>query len=131
MKGFAAEDYRRRHQNISGTLVLGAGDGDQTLVAAKTGFTVFIQLVSFYVTTDAAESLAFQNSDGTRKIFEVTASPGDEVLWQAAFGARGVSLGEALGFVANVSAAGLAGIIVWEGYRAMTGVMSEADFKAV
>lgn len=124
MRGLAAEDYRRRHQDISGQLALTAAMTDQTLVAAKTGFTVFIQMISFYVTTDAAQSLAFENSDSSLKFFEVTTSPGDETLWQANFGARGVSLGEGLGFLANVSAAGLAGLIVWEGYRALTGVVT-------
>lgn len=123
----AAEDYRRIYKDISGHLALAAADGDATLVTGKTGFTIFIQRVQFYVTTDAAQSLSFEDSNGTpRKIFEVTTSPGDETLWAAEFGAKGIPLTEAKDFVANVSAAGLAGQIVWNGYIRQTATLSAA-----
>lgn len=121
----AAADYRRIYKDISGSLALAATDGDQTLVTGKTGFTIFIQRVSFYVTTDAAQSLAFEDNNGTaKKVFEVPTSPGDETLWGAEFGARGIPLTEGKNFVANVSAAGLAGQIVWEGYLRQTSAIS-------
>lgn len=119
-----AAGYREFYQDISGSLTVAAGTGDTTLVTVKDAYhTIFIQRIVGYVTTDAAQSMAFEDSAGTpKKIFELTASPGDETRWEFFGGERGEPLTEGKNFVMNVSAAGLAGNVTWEGYQKLTAV---------
>ncbi len=121
-----AADYRCFYQDISGNLTVAAATGDTTLVTAKDIYhTIFIQRIIVYVTTDAAQSASFVDSNGTpKKIAEVTTSPGDETRWDFDFGDAGVPLTEGKNFVLDVSAAGLAGIVTWEGYSKLTAVTS-------
>lgn len=124
MTNKSAEGYRRHYQDISGDTTLAAAGGDATLVTVKDQYhTLYIQRIVVYFTTDAAQSAAFEDSNSTpKKIFECTTSPGDETRWEAFFGERGVSLTEGKNFVLNVSAAGLAAHIEWEGYQKLTAV---------
>lgn len=122
MTNKTADGYRRQYQDISGQLTITAATGDTTLVTVKDIYhTLFIQRIVIYFTTDAAQSAAFEDSNGF-KIFEATTSPGDETRWESFYGERGVALTEGKNFVLNVSAAGLAGTIVWEGYQKLTAV---------
>jgi len=120
----SADGYRRFYQDISGSLAVTASTGDTTLVTAKNAsHTIYIQRIIVYITTDAAQSMSFEDSNGTpKKIAEVTSSPGDETRWDFWFGDQGVPLTEGKNFVLNVSAAGLAGHIEWEGYQKLTAV---------
>jgi hypothetical protein len=120
----SADGYRRFYQDISGELAVAAGTGDTTLVTVKDIYhTIYIQRIVVYVTTDAAQSASFEDSNGTaKKIAEVTTSPGDETRWDFWYGDRGVPLTEGKNFVLNVSAAGLAGQITWEGYSKLTAI---------
>ena len=115
-----AQDYRRLYEDISGKLIVAADTGDTTLVAAKTGQTIYIQRIIFYVTTDAAQSMSFE--DGTLQIANIPASPGDDTRWDFDFGDVGIPLTESAAFLMNVRAAGLAGNLVWEGYQKCTAV---------
>lgn len=121
-----AADYRRIYKNISGSLDVAAATGDTTLVTVgNTKSTIYIQGIVFYVTTDAAQSMSFEDSNSSaKKIFEIPASPGDETLWGTPdmFGAEGIPLTEGKNFVMNVSAAGLAGQLKWYGYEKRTAV---------
>lgn len=118
----SAADYRSQYTDISGTATVAASDGDATLVTAKTGWTIFVQRIIAYITTDAAQSASFEDSNSPAKqIAEIPASPGDNTRWDFDFGARGVPLTEAKNFVLNVSAAGLAMHIEYEGYMKQTG----------
>jgi hypothetical protein len=121
-----AEGYRRFYQDISGNLTIVAGTGDTTLVTVRNAnSTIFIQRIVVYITTDAAQSAAFEDSNGTaKKIAEVTTSPGDETRWEFFFGDRGEPLTEGKNFVLNVSAAGLAANISWEGYSKITSAVA-------
>jgi hypothetical protein len=119
--------YRTTYRDISGALALTAATGDTTLVSNAsanglgTGWTLFIQRIIVWVSTDAAQSMSFEDDNGTpRQIAEVTTSPGDSTRWDFDYGDRGVPLTEAKDFELNVSAAGLAGMIVWEGYARRT-----------
>ena len=116
--------YREFYQDISGNLTVAAATGDTTLVTVKDIYhTIFIQRIIVYITTDAAQSASFEDSNATpKKIAEVTTSPGDETRWEFFYGDRGVPLTEGKNFVLNVSAAGLAGIVTWEGYSKLTAV---------
>lgn len=118
MTNKSAEGYRRTNTDISGDLVVTITTGDTTLVTVKNAnTTLFIQRIIVYVNVDAAQSWSFEDSNGTpKKIAEVTISPGDETRWDFDFGDKGIPLTEGMNFVLNVSAAGLGGNIVWEGY---------------
>ena len=113
----SAEWYRSQYTNISGNGTLAAGGGDATLTSGKTGWTIYIQRIIAYITTDAAQSASFEDDNGTPKqIANIPASPGDDTRWDFDFGAAGVPLTEAKDFELNVSAAGLAMHFEWEGY---------------
>lgn len=121
-----AEGYRRFYQDVSGSYVLAAAAGDATLVTVKDIYhTLFIQRIVVYVNTSAAQSISFEDSNGTPKeIAEVTTSPGAETRWEFFYGERGVPLTEGKNFVLDVSAAGLGANIEWEGYQKLTAVTS-------
>lgn len=119
-----AAGYRKHYQDISGDTVVAVGTGDTTLVTVKDIYhTIYIQRIVAYINTDAAQSWSFEDSNGTPKeIAQVTTSPGDETRWDFDFGDRGVPLTEGKNFVLDVSAAGLGGNVVWEGYQKLTAV---------
>ena len=129
MSFLSADGYRRFFQDVSGQLVFTASTDDTTLVTVKsTGHTLFIQRIIVYITTDAAQSMVFEDSNsGPRKVAEVPASPGDETRWDFDFGDRGFGLTEGKNFVMNVSAAGLAGHLEWYGYQKLTGVVAASS----
>ena len=119
----SAEWYRTQYTDISDDGILAAGGGDATLVSGKTGWTIFIQRIIAYITTDAAQSASFEDDTATPiQVANIPASPGDDTRWDFDFGARGKPLGESKDFELNVSAAGLAMHFEWEGYMRQTGV---------
>lgn len=123
----AAAALRRIYTDISGTLTATTSTDDTTLVAAKASHTVWIQRVIVYITTDAAQSWAFEDSNGSAKaVCKVTTSPGVDTRWDFDFGDAGVPLTEGKGFVLNVSGTGLAGHIEWYGYRKLTAANVDA-----
>lgn len=122
--------YRQIYNDISGSLVVLASDGDATLVTAKIptagsgegNYTIFIQRIFVWITTSAAQNMSFEDSSaGGFRIANIPATPGADTKWSFDFGSRGVPLTEKKNFLMNVSAAGLAGHIEWEGYTKMTG----------
>lgn len=118
----SAHGYRKHFQDISGALPITTTTDDTTLVTVRNAnTTIFIQRIAFYVTTDAAQSMVFEDSNGTpRKVAEIPTSPGDESPWIFDFGDRGMPLTEGKNFVMNVSAIGLAGHLEWDGYSRLT-----------
>ncbi len=118
-----AAGYRSFYTDVSMNTVVAAAGGDQTLISigARTSWTIFVQRIIVYITTDAAQSWSFEDDNGTpKKIAEVTASPGDETRWDFDFGPIGVPLTEGKDLELNVSAAGLAGHIEVYAYRKLT-----------
>lgn len=113
-----AADYRSFYTDISGSHVLATGAGDATLVSVRnSAYQIFIQRIVVWITTDAAQSMSFEDDNSPAKqIFEVTTSPGDSTRWEAVYGERGVPLTLGKDFELNVSAAGLGANIEWEGY---------------
>lgn len=121
-----AADFRRWNMDVSGSLIVAAATGDTTLVTVRNAnSTLFIQRIVFYVTTDAAQSIAFVDSNGTPVgAAKVTTSPGVDTRWEFTFGERGMPLTEGKNFVMDVSAAGLAGNLEWEGYSRLTSAVA-------
>jgi len=127
MSARSAEHYRKIYEDISGELTLAAADGDATLVTVRNAsYTIFIQRIVFAVTTDAIQSCTFEGTGGTPIIFGIVTSPGIGVR-EVNFGAEGVPLDEGDNFLLDVSAAGLAGQIAWEGYQRLTAIISASS----
>ena len=122
----AARRARTFHRSISGSATYAASDTTATLVTVRNAnSTIYIQRVIAYITTDAAQSWTFQDSNGTPVVVcAVTTSPGVNTRWDFDFGPRGKPLTEGKNFVISMSAAGLAGHIEWEGYSKITTAMA-------
>jgi hypothetical protein len=122
MVGDAYVGARLNATDISGSLTAVAATDDQTLVTARNASTtIFIQRVIVYITTDAAQSWAFTDSNGTPvPVCKVTTSPGVDTRWDFDFGPRGMPLTVGKNFLLNMSAAGLAGTVNWYGYSKLT-----------
>ncbi len=121
-----AQWYRTRNQDISGSLIVAATDDDQTLVTVRNAnSTIYIQHIIVYITTNAAQSWSFEDSNSSaRKIAKVTTSPGVDTRWDFWLGDAGIPLTEGKNFLLNMSAAGLAGNVEWEGYSRLTSPMA-------
>ena len=96
-----------------------------TLIAAKTNFTIYVQRIIVWITTDAAQSWSFQDSTTAKQCAEVPSSPGDSTRWDFDFGARGFPLTESEGLTNTMSAAGLAGTVVVEAYQKLTALTAD------
>jgi hypothetical protein len=118
---------RRNALDISGSLTAVAATDDQTLVTVRnTSTTIYIQRVVVYITTDAAQSWAFTDSNGTPvPVCKVTTSPGVDTRWDFDFGPKGMPLTQGKNFLLNMSAAGLAGTVNWYGYSRLTAPMAQ------
>ena len=121
--------FRKTYEDISGDLAVAAATGDSTLVTVRnTSHTVYVQRIIFYVTTDAAQSMSFEDSNSTPKqVANIPASPGDDTRWDFDFGEEGIPLTEGKNFLMNVSAAGLAGNLKWYGYQRITAAVAAAS----
>ena len=117
-------DFRRYYQDVSLTTVVGAADDlsstARSLIAAKTGWQIFVQRILVAVTTDNAATLTFRDTAGTPVPVAATdASPGEgPIAWD--FGAKGFALTADKGLELANSAAGLAASITVEAYRRRT-----------
>lgn len=115
-----AADYRRWNRDLSGSSTFAAAATTTTLSTARnTASTIYIQRIIVYITTDAAQSWAFEDSSGKR-VCQVPTSPGVNTRWEFFFGSIGIPLTEGANFVLTMSAAGLAGSVEWEGYARLT-----------
>jgi len=117
MNGY--EKFSKVYPSASGQLDFTTAQTTATLKSVKsTSHTIYIQRIIVWIKTDAAQSLAFQDSNATPKeIAKVTTSPGADTRWDFDFGDRGVALTAGKDFKAVFSAAGLAGTIVFFGYQ--------------
>jgi hypothetical protein len=90
-----------------------------TLTTAKSSaHTIFVQRIIVWIKTDAAQSITFQDNNGTPVIIaKVTTSPGADTRWDFDFGMKGVPLTLGKNLTATFSAAGLAGHMEIYGYQ--------------
>lgn len=101
--------------------MVAASDGTTNeLIPAKTGYTTYVTLIAVAITTDAAQTLTFQDDASTPVVIAKTkASPGiGPILFE--YGEDGTPLTAEKALDLNISAAGLAGRIHVEGYRRRT-----------
>lgn len=120
---------RKQNTDVSGKLVATTATDDTTLVTAKNAnTTIYVQRVVVYITTDAAQSWSFEDSNGSAlKVCKVTTSPGVDTRWDFDFGPTGMPLTEGKNFLLNVSAVGLAGNIEYYGYQKLSSTVAMAS----
>lgn len=89
-------DYARKriiYQDASGNLTFAATDGTKTLIAAKTGYTIYVQRIIVSITTSAAQTITFQDNAGTPVVLnQIPANPGQYTRWDFDFGPEGYPL---------------------------------------
>lgn len=113
-------DYlRKAYRDASGTLTFAATDTTTTLETAKsTAYTIFIQHITVYIKTDAAQTITFNDSAASPlELAKTDSSPGAGTIYQFPFPGHGFPLTLGKNLVATFSAAGLAGNIEWVGYQ--------------
>lgn len=117
-----AEGYRRTHRDVSTELTVLATTGDTVLITATSAsHTIYVQRVIGYITTDAAQSIAFQDTASTPVVIAtITTSPGDETRWDFDYGDEGWALTAGTNLNMNVSATGLAGNVKVYAYQRIT-----------
>ena len=106
--------------DVSCSTTLTAASTDTTLITAKTSYTIYVQRIVAWISTDAAQSWSFEDTTTGKQIGEIPASPGDSTRWDFDYGAEGIPLTVSEGLEVDVSAAGLAGTIVVEAYQKLT-----------
>lgn len=114
---------RQQYTDVSGQTTIATTDtGTVTLATGKTGWTIYVQRLSVTITTTAAETLTFKDSNGTPKpIVATDTNPGANTQYVWDFGPEGVSLTQAKNFVVAISGAGLAAHIEFSAYLRQTG----------
>ena len=121
--GVFPDSYRVQFEDVSADYnLLAADSSDPTLIAAKAGFTTYVQAIIVNVTTDNAATLTFQDTADTPVVIHVTpASPGlGPIDTTVDFGPGGKALTASKGLSMVTSAAGLAAAIVVYAYRRQT-----------
>lgn len=121
-----SEPYRRNrtfYQDVSGTLNVLAATDDTTLITVNTNHTMFLQKIHIEVTAGAAaRTWTFKDSAGTPVLLVPSIDASAIAHFDFDFGPDGVPLTEEKNFLLDVSSAGSAGWISWEGYKKRTKV---------
>ena len=115
--------YQRSGRSRNNSLKFNAfTTGSQTLVTALDATrTIYVQQLVVVYTTDAAQSVTFQDSAGVPFQVElIPASPGVGTRWEFVFTPKGVPLTLGKNLVAVFSGAGPAGHIEWMTYQTPT-----------
>lgn len=126
----SAESLRRFYRGFNDNTVAVAGaDPSATLVAAKTGHTIFVQRLQVVLTTTAAQSWTFRDTAATPVVLAVlpnSSTVGRHLLVDSE---QGIPLTEGKALDLAASAAGLAGQIEIEGYWKQTAPLSVDSAK--
>lgn len=98
----------------------------EDVVAVKNlNYTIYVQRIMLSVTTDAAQSLTFQDDAGTPVVIgKSAASPGLGIEVVADFGPEGFALTTAKNLDIVISGAGLGCVYVIEAYQKQTVALS-------
>ena len=116
--------YRATYGDKSTTGTVAAADTatiDNLVAPRNTKWTVFIQRILLAVTTDAAQTLTFQDDAGTPVVIGKSKSaPGLGVFVVADYGPKGIALTEGKNLDVVISGAGLGCKISVEAYQKLT-----------
>ena len=114
------EPYRRQrtyYQDVSDNLSVAAGTDDTTLVTVKSGNTIFLQKAHIQITgASAGKTWQLTDSDGLQLTGPFPTDT-DGSHYDMDFGPIGVKLTAGKNLLLDVSAAGAAGQVTWEGYQ--------------
>jgi len=124
--------YRNHFTNKHGQLQVLAATDDTTLITPKTtSHQIFLQKLYISITTYAAQTWTFQDSTGTPVPNGLISIPGAAVALNSEsstividFGPEGYAIPVGKNLVLNVSAAGAAGVIVWDAYEKLGAVIN-------
>lgn len=98
---------RNHYRDVTTNWSVGTADtGTAVKIAGKTGFTLFIQLVTMYVETSAAQSYILRSEDDAIEIGRVPNSTTVGTLVRYEWGEEGKPLAEGQGLEAVISGAG-------------------------
>lgn len=117
-------NYRQFFKDKSATGVIAAADSSTIgdfIAPRNSNYTIYVQRILFNVTTDAAQSLTFQDDAGSPVVIgKSKASPGLGLHVVADYGAQGKPLTAGKNLDIAISGAGLAGVYVVEAYEKLT-----------
>ncbi len=132
MQGYANQEQDTVHRKaVANVVVLAATTAAAVaLIAARTGFTVYIQKIVISVTTTAAQTVILADSAGTPVVVAgLAASPAlGPYTWD--FGPEGTPLTADTGLTYTLSAAGLAMRIHVQAYYKQTTALTVAAHAA-
>lgn len=115
--------FQRSGRGRNSNLVVATGDtGTKTLITSRGAtYKIFVQRIVVTIQTDAAQTITFQDSNGSPVFIEkIPASPGANTRWEFYFGPKGKPLTLGANLVAVLSAAGLGAQIEWNCYETPT-----------
>lgn len=111
------KSLRKTYFGADGHLTFTAAQTTATIETVKSSsHTMHVQRIIVWISTDAAQSLTFQDTSA-KVIAKIPASPGVDTRWDFDFGDIGVPLTLGASLTATFSAAGLAGHMEWYGYN--------------
>lgn len=122
--------FQRAGRGRNGSLIFPASQTTTTLITATdSSHTIYVQRIIVTITTDAVQSISFQDSAGSPLVLEVVpTSPGANTRWDFYFGPKGVPLTKGANLTATFSAAGLAGHLEWNAYQTPKFTTAAAPF---
>jgi hypothetical protein len=127
----SAEGLRRHYRGFNDiTVALAGADPSATLVAAKTGHTIYVQRLEVVLTTTAAQNWIFRDTAGTPIVLAVLPNSSAVARHLLVDSEQGIPLTEGKALDLLASAAGLAGQIHVEGYWKQTAPLSKAAAAA-
>lgn len=116
--------YRSYYKDKSIDALVAATDSgtiNNVIAPRNANWTVHVQRIILSVTTDAAQTLTFQDDNGTPKVIAKSpASPGLGIEVVADFGPEGIPLTQGTNLDIVISAAGLACVYSIEAYEKLT-----------
>ena len=88
-------DYTRRriiYPDASVTTNFAATDGNLTMIAGKTNYTLYVQRLVVTIKTSAAQAITFQSATTSVYVAMIPSSPGADTQWDFDFGPEGKTL---------------------------------------
>lgn len=123
--------YRWLHQDAATTHSVATTDSgtlNNVITVRNANYAIVVQRITLSVTTDAAQTLTFQDDAGTPVVFAKSpASPGLGFEIVADFGPKGYQLTAGTNLDIVISSAGLGCVVSIEAYQKTAAVFSAAS----
>lgn len=96
---------RRIYKDVSSTTNFAASDGNTTLIAGKTNYTIYVQRLITMIKTSAAQAITFEDSANTPVyVAKIASSPGVDTRFDFDFGPEGKALTSAKNLMMDMTA---------------------------